>query len=1164
LIVANTGLRHQLLGWLYEDFSGRVVIGRAEASWTRPLALFDVSIQDKTGSSLLEFKELRTSHSIFQFARQQKTLGKFELHQPHLRIVARPGGSNVEDVLAALFPPGEGAGEIPNFELQIHDGLLTLADATTGTSFDVGSVRVATTMNNGLATIAAKAVSSMSNGHQGQLEIDGTWSPHPQHSISQAPLVLRGTQLPIGLFEPLLARYGMRGQLQGSCDLECTVRAEVTQESSVQHIVAAVSGQQLDLRIPQILGEDNLKLPIASLQCELAIDATALHLSRFELNSDILQLQARGDLPHANLASGDWRQLWTDPNPQLTFVLDSQFDAAKLASLLPNLTLLRDDVSIDQGHATIRLESQPGEHVRQLTIDLTTDQLVANARGNVIRWNEPIAVKAVIVTENGITSIEHVHASSDFLEVDGSGVAQSGTATITADLSQLTEKVTQLLDLPIESMAGKLQGQCEWGSDAANFIRAKTDLRIEQFSIATKDGIRWSEPQLAVSASGNAMLNHGRIARLDQLLADIELGTDRASFTLAAPTMLPNGFSAAMRDPQFRFPFDVKLHGALAAWLARLRPVLDLGDGMIEAEVQATADAELSPHSIWLAQSKFDLQNVNVNGWGMRFEEPTARIQTKLLWQADSGKTSLPEITLTSTTVAARGANIVIAPDTNHRYHTQGDIVIHGDLMRVSQWFPAFYSPTSRVRGEFEIRAGITSRDSSLVLDGTMTARPFALEKLPTTINVSLPPTAWRTVWSDQQVQLIAGVAYDWNNDQADFEKLYVVAEGLRASAAGSLANLTGQPTARIQGQLEYDLQTIMAKLYSFVGPGILLRGKQTQPFRIDGPLTASSFHMGTASPSASGTLALRPTPTATPAPSPRVSPELTGEATFGWEVAKIYGVTLNSSEMKAKLHDGVIDISPVQVPIGGAGYVQLAPRVELNGPEPLVVLPPTRLADNLQITPEMCSSWLRYVAPLLANATAADGQFSMDLAGASLPLSRPSAGNCSGTLSIHQARLRPGPMADQIVGIVNQLGTITGNGPQLNFLRSDNTLVEIADQQVDFRMVDGRVFHQQLEIRADDVTIRTTGWVGLDQSVSLVAEIPVQDKWVASSRWLAGLQGQSLRIPVHGSLSQPVLDMTAMRQSTQQMIGGAAEQMLRGELQRGLQGGLNRLLENR
>jgi hypothetical protein len=154
--------------------------------------------------------------------------------------------------------------------------------------------------------------------------------------------------------------------------------------------------------------------------------------------------------------------------------------------------------------------------------------------------------------------------------------------------------------------------------------------------------------------------------------------------------------------------------------------------------------------------------------------------------------------------------------------------------------------------------------------------------------------------------------------------------------------------------------------------------------------------------------------------------------------------------------------------------------------------------------------------------------------------------------------------MGDQIVGIVNQLGSLTGKGPQLNFLRSDNTLVEIADQQVDFRMVDGRVFHQQLEIRADDVVIRTTGWVGLDQSVALVAEIPVQDRWIASASWLSGLRGQSLRVPVHGSLSQPVLDMTAMRQSTQQLIGGAAEQMLRGELQRGLQGGLNRLLENR
>ena len=51
-----------------------------------------------------------------------------------------------------------------------------------------------------------------------------------------------------------------------------------------------------------------------------------------------------------------------------------------------------------------------------------------------------------------------------------------------------------------------------------------------------------------------------------------------------------------------------------------------------------------------------------------------------------------------------------------------------------------------------------------------------------------------------------------------------------------------------------------------------------------------------------------------------------------------------------------------------------------------------------------------------------------------------------------------------------------------------------------------GRIYHEGLELRFSDLTIRTSGSVGVDQSLALLAEMPVPPKWVASMPVAASL----------------------------------------------------------
>ena len=83
---------------------------------------------------------------------------------------------------------------------------------------------------------------------------------------------------------------------------------------------------------------------------------------------------------------------------------------------------------------------------------------------------------------------------------------------------------------------------------------------------------------------------------------------------------------------------------------------------------------------------------------------------------------------------------------------------------------------------------------------------------------------------------------------------------------------------------------------------------------------------------------------------------------------------------------------------------------------------------------------------------------------------------------------------------------------------------------------------------------------VGIDQTLSLVAEVKVPDEWVAGSRYLASLRGQSLQIPIQGTLTSPKLDQRAIQQITQQAAVGAASGLIQDELNKQIGRGLEKL----
>ena len=75
------------------------------------------------------------------------------------------------------------------------------------------------------------------------------------------------------------------------------------------------------------------------------------------------------------------------------------------------------------------------------------------------------------------------------------------------------------------------------------------------------------------------------------------------------------------------------------------------------------------------------------------------------------------------------------------------------------------------------------------------------------------------------------------------------------------------------------------------------------------------------------------------------------------------------------------------------------------------------------------CRNWLKFVAPMAADATSARGQFSIRTGDVRIPLLNPYAMDAAGAIRLTNATLGAGPMAEQLIATANQIRSILKPG---------------------------------------------------------------------------------------------------------------------------------------
>lgn len=1146
MIVATSSLKQQIPKILFPKYPGTIELGNASLGWLQPVVVQDLNADDAEGNPFLNVKEFSTSLPLWRLAINPSNLGRLILVEPKISVDFRTDGSNVEDIIQKMMAGPANSSPAVGFELDVRNATLNLDYKLASLSTTIEPVSLILQSTRGSVDEMELTMGNVPSSDDASLQPATDWlafhfgNQPTQDGVAMTPgskhIRLKATAWSLQRLQPVLARFEPGAELSGAIDADARSQVNVAETPASWTDRSWSWDGRITLRGFVLAGmnalkKDRVALETTSLAGRLAADKGRLAMDGAQLQTEVGQITATGDIPLAGLASASPINAARSILGEQDYTIQGHVDLQKLAALLPNTMRIRAGTEITGGQIEIAMKSEAKDGApRSWTAAATLDHLTARNQGQPVAWNEPLKLLLQAHQVKDSAEVDMLSIQSDFFKLAGKGSLGDAQFSATGDLTKLEENLQRFVDVGIEQMAGaiKAQGHIRRGDDG--HLDIATIVQLDNFRWDISKGTVWQEPRLVLSINAAADTDaDSNLKAIDSAELKMSSGQDSLVSTLQQPVNLTATAS---------WPINAKLAGDLRTWQNRLRPFVSLQGWQLAGAtgIETTVTADTRQVEIHQLTANFTNLDAHAPDWWIK--EPQAKLETTGIWTTAKSEWSSPVTTLTTTAIACRINDLLVdLKSTGQLERITGDAAFRGDLDKLSRWKnQALERPSYHAIGAIEGRAHLVENNSTITveLDTTITKLVFAdLELMP---NQQLH---WVALWREPELHLKAKGGYDTSADQMQLDTASIQADGLALDLHGTVAQLSSAQSIDLAGNLDYDWQALSQRMGDSLKQKIQLSGKQQRPFAIKGTLASLS---------------------APAVPGQQGYPvDLTGSAGIGWDSAVIEGLAVSATDISAKLDRGVCQFNPIVTTVAG-GNLHLTPQVRLDTTPAVLVLPAERVIDQVQITPQLSNSWLKFVAPLLADATQIDGKFSLDIGGGTLPLSAPTSGEMGGTLGIHHVQVKPGGAALQVTGMIDQIKSLIQRRPA-GGAPGGRAIMQMPEQNIPFKLTRGRVYHEGVIFLIGDGKVISSGSVGMDESVDLALQIPILPEWAQDQKLLAGLSGKTLKIPVRGSLGQPQFDARVLSELAAQIGGTALEGALENKLDDLFKSKLNKFL---
>lgn len=220
--------------------------------------------------------------------------------------------------------------------------------------------------------------------------------------------------------------------------------------------------------------------------------------------------------------------------------------------------------------------------------------------------------------------------------------------------------------------------------------------------------------------------------------------------------------------------------------------------------------------------------------------------------------------------------------------------------------------------------------------------------------------------------------------------------------------------------------------------------------------------------------------------------------------------------------------------PVASLTGLDVAARVEQTTTGKQLVVDPVQVLDHRPLTPEMCNEGLQLAIPVLADATWVQGEVSLTLEKFRVPIGHDEPAAIEGTFDLHQ--VETGMKNPLLLRIAQLISTVME--------RDLPTKVRIAEESnIRFRVRDRRVWHEGLAFGlpevSPDLVIRTSGSVGIDESLDLNVEVPIPLNLFFDGPLAQRIGSGPFTLHVAGTLDEPKLELPRDGNPLGGLLGG-------------------------
>lgn len=1132
--------------------AGRLTCDSAEFGWLSDQRLAGVKVIDANGEPLAEIATVASDRSLLSLATNRSQLGTVRIEQPVLHVQTRPGGSNIEDFVAALATPTDSnpggdspsADQSPRIAIEVVDGVVQGYDTATGRRWQLAQFQLAAGRSGDAEAWQGSGSALLSA--ESPAVAPGALVPsrgEVKFRVQQAgdgvvQIELLANRAPLAPLEGWLTRWAPGCRLSGETSADARLAIRPAPPGPAVVGPASLPPQSSEIRAAgkldlvdcwftsDALGGDTLHTAAAALEFDLAAANSRVAITKLAGKGDWFELSADGQANLGALAAAGTQAL-----PDADARARAQFDVARLAAMLPRTLGLRDGVRIDAGVAAIEAASVLEHDARKWTLVAAMQDLAGSDGKREIRWNQPIRVEASLVDSSQGPTLEKALVQSNFAAATLVTAPAGFDGKATFDLAQLAIDLGQFVDLSQWQLAGTGRGQFIIRDLGDGEFETKFDADLAGVRVGRDGKLLYADPEVKLAGEATGKRQGMQLVRLASATATLRGPSETLEAKLLAP--------AEWTDPAGpQWHVQAAGNGPLAAWVGRLRPWTSL-PGEFAGQATIGGEMRLGPPGIAVNRLKFTVNNLQGRIGDTTIAEPRLEASGEIAWDRATGAIAAPKLLLASSTLAVQMQNLALRWDEAASTSLTGTAAFRADLERLATWLglasgPGAVWPKGEAVGQIQLASNAAATTAEL----TITAEPLELLRAG---DAAPGRTAGTTsLWQEPQLRVAVAAAYDRAADRLQLANLQV--EGRTVQLAGTAAIDRLRTTGALSGDVNvtYDANQLARLLTAYVGPGMRIDGANQARLQLAGSL---------AGPVAAADSAGPPTQLASTVATPWAR-RWQAKVETGWSAANFYGLPLSAAQITGTLADGQVLVSPIDVAVG-QGRLTLSPRLALDPPPKVLTFAPGPIAARVAVSAEVSDAMLKYFVPMVADAVRSAGTFSMDSQGILVPVDNPRMTDATGRLVIHQLDIGPGPMLADVVRIVSQLEAVSrGQTPPTG---APDKLLSMKEQTIEYRVVEGRVYHRGLEFFIDDVPVRSYGSVGFDETLSIRLQVPVQQKWLGRERALQNLAGQIIEIPIEGTFSRPRVEDRAVANLTRQLLQGAASQAIGDELNRAL-----------